>query len=74
MLSTIMNSNAIQDENDVLQQVSTETLSSWFFSQNLPEELDTVPTTVENTHLGNYKHFLCKACLWINTFLQIPLI
>lgn len=63
MLSTIMNSNAIQDENDVLQQVSTETLSSWFFSQNLPEELDTVPTTVENTHLGNYKHFLCKACL-----------
>lgn len=48
-----MNSNAIQDENDVLQQVSTETLSSWFFSQNLPEELDTVPTTVENTHLDS---------------------
>lgn len=52
LLFAIMNSNAIQDEGD-MQPESTERISSWFFSQNLPQELDTVFTTTEDTNLGS---------------------
>lgn len=54
LLFAIMNSNAIQDERDI-QPEFKKTLSSWFFAQNLPEELETVSTTTQNTSLGNAK-------------------
>lgn len=56
-----MNSNATTDEGN-MQPVSTETFSSWFFAQNLPEELETVSSTTENTNLGITKRFL-KTCV-----------